>query len=243
MGEVKIVKKRTIVLLVLGAIILIIGVPVALDWLIIGNDIPSNISNSDWIGFLSGYIGAIIGGVVSLIGVSMSIIFTKQQLMVSKEQYEEQKRLNNLPSLYCQIDGVGFGDTIDCIDLNLDRHSHEVIVALEITNIGTGVASNLSYAIYENSRGEEGQFWIWKNRVILSQKQITQKLKLGLPKNEQNKIEIHIYYEDVLRNKYKKRLVLCERNSTFFVLSQDEGKLIPPTDMAQYLVVFHQKED
>lgn len=242
MGEVKIVKKRTIVLLVLGAIILIIGVPVALDWLIIGNDIPSNISNSDWIGFLSGYIGAIIGGVVSLIGVSMSIKFTKQQLMLSKEQYEEQKRLNNLPSLYCQIDGVGFGDTIDCVNLNLDRHSDEVIIVLEITNIGTGVASNLSYAIHENSRVEEDQFWIWKNRVVLSQKQITQKIKLGLPQNDQNKIEIHIYYEDVLRNKYKKRLVLCEKNRRIFVYFQDEGELIPSSGVAQYLVVSNQKE-
>lgn len=236
-------KKRTIVLLVLGAIILIIGVPVALDWLIIGNDIPSNISNSDWIGFLSGYIGAIIGGVVSLIGVSMSIKFTKQQFVASKEQYEEQKRLNNLPSLYCQIDGVGFGDTIGCVDLNLGRHSEEVIIVLEITNIGTGVASNLSYAIHSNSKEEEGQFSIWKNRVILSQKQITQKIKLGLPKNEKNEIEIHIYYEDVLRNKYKKRLVLCEKNRIIFVSFQDEGELIPSSGVAQYLAVSYKKEN
>lgn len=61
-------------------VLLLIGlIPVGIDWLIIGNDFPSNVSNASWVGFLGGYIGAIIGGVITLIGVSWTIRFTREQ--------------------------------------------------------------------------------------------------------------------------------------------------------------------
>lgn len=47
-------------------ILLVIGIPVMVDKFIIGNNIQSNITNSDWVSFLGSYIGAILGGVFTL---------------------------------------------------------------------------------------------------------------------------------------------------------------------------------
>lgn len=59
--------------------------PLVIDWLIIGNSFPSNVSNSDWVGFLGGYIGAIIGAVVSLIGIIITIRYTNEQNKMDRE--------------------------------------------------------------------------------------------------------------------------------------------------------------
>lgn len=71
------VKKVFIILIV--SLICIIMLPLAIDWLIIGNEFPSNIDNSDWVGFFGDYIGAIIGAVVSLIGIIITIRYTNEQ--------------------------------------------------------------------------------------------------------------------------------------------------------------------
>ena len=71
---------KKIWLLVLGAILFMILLPLGVDWLIIGNSFTSNISNSDWVGFFGGYIGALVGALVSLIGIIVTIRFTKAQI-------------------------------------------------------------------------------------------------------------------------------------------------------------------
>ena len=80
--------------IILGSVIAAIALPLAIDWLIIGNSFPSNISNSDWVGFLGGYIGAIIGAVVSLVGIVITIRYTN-------EQNREDRELQVRP--YCTI--------------------------------------------------------------------------------------------------------------------------------------------
>lgn len=54
-------------------------VPLAMDWLIIGNSFPSNIDNTDWVSFFGGYIGAIVGAIVSLVGIVITIRHTSKE--------------------------------------------------------------------------------------------------------------------------------------------------------------------
>ena len=65
--------------------ILIVAVPVIIDWLIIGSDIPSNISNSEWVNFLGSYIGAVLGAMVSLAGIIITIRYTNEQNRIDRE--------------------------------------------------------------------------------------------------------------------------------------------------------------
>ena len=75
--------------IIVGSIIAAITLPLIIDWLIVGNSFPSNISSSDWVGFLGGYIGAIIGAVVSLVGIVITIRYTNEQ---NREDRELQVR-------------------------------------------------------------------------------------------------------------------------------------------------------
>lgn len=53
--------------------------PFLMDRFIIGNNIPSNISNPDWVGFLGSYVSAIIGASISMLGIALTIRFTKRE--------------------------------------------------------------------------------------------------------------------------------------------------------------------
>lgn len=61
---------------VLGGLAFVIGVitfPIVMDKWIIGNSIPSNISNSDWVSFLGNYAGGILGGIFTLVALYITI--------------------------------------------------------------------------------------------------------------------------------------------------------------------------
>lgn len=63
------------------AIIIFAIMPSAIDYFVFKNDVPSNLNNGEWAGFLGSYIGSIIGGVFTLIGVVMSFkISDKNQI-------------------------------------------------------------------------------------------------------------------------------------------------------------------
>ena len=66
-------------------ILVVFFVPLAMDWLIIGNSFPSNIDNADWVGFLGGYIGALIGAAISLIGIVITIRHTSEENRKDRE--------------------------------------------------------------------------------------------------------------------------------------------------------------
>ena len=70
---------------IIVSVIAVIALPLAIDWLIIGNNFPSNISNSDWVGFFGGYIGSILGCVISLVGILWTINFTREQNRADRE--------------------------------------------------------------------------------------------------------------------------------------------------------------
>jgi len=72
-------------LILVGALIVAFLLPLAIDWFIIGNAFPSNITNSDWVSFFGGYIGALIGAVVSLSGIIITIRYTNEQNKKDRE--------------------------------------------------------------------------------------------------------------------------------------------------------------
>lgn len=59
--------------------IAIIFFPMIMDKLIIGNSISSNVSNSEWVGFLGSYMGSIIGTMGTIGGVYLTIKLEKEK--------------------------------------------------------------------------------------------------------------------------------------------------------------------
>ena len=66
---------------VLLFVIVMIGVPVFIDWVIFGNTFPSNIDNQAWAGFLGSY----FGGVATLIAVFITISDNNKKLELQKK--------------------------------------------------------------------------------------------------------------------------------------------------------------
>ncbi|MGO1370922.1 MAG: hypothetical protein ACTHVE_03610 [Senegalia sp. (in: firmicutes)] len=61
------------------SILVILIIPILIDYLIIGNNFPSNINDSDWMSFFGSYIGSLIGAFVTLIGLIITLNFTRKQ--------------------------------------------------------------------------------------------------------------------------------------------------------------------
>ena len=83
------VKSKKIIWLVIIAILLVIIFPFIMDYFIIGNEVPSNISNSEWVSFLGSYVGAIISAMIGIVGVFLTIQYYKEQDEKSKEEKNE----------------------------------------------------------------------------------------------------------------------------------------------------------
>ena len=216
--------------------LLIVGVPLLMDWLIIGNSFPSNLSNSEWVSFFSGYIGAIIGAVVSLVGIYATIRFTKEQLETNKIQYEEQKRLSYIPMLDCEISNLIDGTDCDAISMDVEytlgskNELKAITVMLDICNIGVGAALGLKYGIKLSNQEIDGVFWDSQTRLIKSQELLKQKITIFTPFNKEFKPTLVIYYDDVLGNKYEKciDLVIDYRSDdqiVLFIETQEKGTL------------------
>lgn len=232
------------------ALTLVVAVPLLIDWLIIGNNIPSNISNSDWVGFLGEYIGTIIGFIVSLIGIIFTIRFTKEQIKTTKDQYEEQKRLNNMPILDCRIIEVTDemdDDAISLVDTYTlsDESSYFIVtVNFEIYNLGLGPALDIKYGIETDNKIPDGVFWRPENRLIRSDTVIAEKIAIKIPETEVFKPKLVLYYEDILGNSYAKSVELVIHfdeeinNLTFVILAQDKGSLCSSENKEeQYYVI------
>ena len=127
-------------------LLLIVLIPLGIDWLIIGNDFPSNISNSNWVQFLGGYIGAIIGGVITLIGISWTIRFTREQ---NKADHELQVRPFFDIIYYSTEEFQRTGHWLGYIEVEIFDDEMSVMPnptgagIMRIKNIGTGPATNI----------------------------------------------------------------------------------------------------
>lgn len=137
--------KKKIIILCVSIVVLIIAIPLGIDWLIIGNSFPSNIDNHDWVGFLGGYVGAIIGAIFSFIGIIITIRYTR---MENRHDRELQIRpfclistCNTLPEEILANLYFHYSTEQESCVFNYDTVSKKRII-LEIKNIGIGPAIN-----------------------------------------------------------------------------------------------------
>ena len=238
-------KKRVFLIIV----VIVVAIPIAVDWLIIGNNFPSNISNSEWISFLGGYIGGIVGALVALIGIFETIRFTKEQLEMSKSQYEEQKRLNYIPVLDCKIYELKKEADREALEMsaeytiNTKNNLYPVTVFMDICNIGIGAALELKYGIELEKVLQDGIFWEPQCSTIRSQEILKQKLVFYIPKNERFDLALIIFYKDVIGNCYKKHIEFStfyqvESNQLHcYILKQDNGELYTKEDEKEMYMV------
>lgn len=140
---------------ILFGILLIVFIPLAMDWLIIGNSFPSNIDNADWVGFLGGYIGSIIGAAVSLVGIVITIRYTN-------EQNQKDRELQVRP--YCSIRYVAEPKTLTtrkqlgCLMIGCEPQENggpRYSSVIYIKNIGMGPAIEFQFDVDDIDDGRE----------------------------------------------------------------------------------------
>ena len=229
-------KRWIIFSLIILSILLVFGIPMIIDWLIIANGVPSNISNSDWVDFLGGYIGAIIGGIVSLIGIGVTIKFTKQQIALSQGQFSEQNRLNNQPILDFEISNILDIEDNETIAMNCEYTLNDndtfkkAVIEFEVYNIGLGAALDIKYGIELDGELQDGVFWSWKNRSLKSGCSLKQKLQMFCPTQKTFEPSIMVFYDDILGNHYVKRVKLINQQTeqgqqVMCILTQEKGEI------------------
>lgn len=148
-------KKWQIIVIIIISIIVIIGLPIVIDWLIIGNNIDSNIANSEWVDFFGGYIGALIGAAITFIGIIVTIRYTN-------EQNKQDRELQIRP--YCSIRHVndniivGTNKIIGSLPIGCEPQENNgpvYVNILYIKNIGLGPAIEFEFSKDEIDDGRE----------------------------------------------------------------------------------------
>lgn len=136
--------------ILVGSLIAAFLLPIGIDWLIIGNSIPSNISNSDWVGFLGGYVGSILGCAISLLGILWTINFTREQNRADRElQIRPYFDIRYIPSSNKLANGVSWLGyvMINEYDEN-DADSQDTERGLlYLKNVGNGPATNIGVIV------------------------------------------------------------------------------------------------
>ena len=146
----KIIRKKGVIL------VIIIVIPLIMDWIIIGNHIPSNISNEAWVGFLGSYIGSLC----TMAAVYITIVDNNKKLReqhdIQEIQDKEQKRLNVRP--YLDTRAIYFGydvnvhsnDRVFYIEDDVTKDCHYDITSTEKEHIKIVNRNKYSKRLYIN---------------------------------------------------------------------------------------------
>lgn len=159
---------------IIGSVIALVLLPLAIDWLIIGNNFPSNISNSDWVGFLGGYIGSIMGCVISLVGILWTINFTREQNRADRELQIRpffDIRYHSVEQFCHTKNWLGYvavntwdKDNADSIESGSDQVGTGL---LHLKNVGNGPATNISFQVeIENIKCEHSAYYTNQNTMV-----------------------------------------------------------------------------
>lgn len=182
-------KKTDIVLLILLFILIAVAIPVIIDWGIIGNNVPSNITNSDWVGFFGGYLGSIVGTGFSLFGIIWTIRFTSKQNQKDREaqvrpfcvvRYARDNKIESTSNMLAEL-FIFFQPS--------ESEESPYQAALYIRNVGLGPAIDFSYEIDEPDDGREHSIQI-VNRYLSTKYYTTNVLQPGA----ESAIPIHLYF-------------------------------------------------
>lgn len=159
---------------IIASAILVVALPLAIDWFIIGNSFPSNITNSDWVGFLGGYIGSIMGCVISLVGILWTINFTREQNRADRElQIRPFFDIRYLDvEQFCHTKNWLGYVMINTWDKNHsdseEPDSGQVGTGLlYLKNVGNGPATNISFQVeIENIKCEYSAYYTNQNTMV-----------------------------------------------------------------------------
>lgn len=139
-------KKKLIVLSIIVLVVIVL-LPIAMDWIIVGNAIPSNVSNSDWVGFFGGYIGALIGAATSLGGIVITIRYTNQENKKDRElQVRPYCSLRYVPTKELTHGEKILGSYMIAFDPK-ENNGPFINGVLYIKNIGLGPAINFKIEV------------------------------------------------------------------------------------------------
>ena len=136
---------------IIGSAVAVIVLPLVVDWFIIGNQFPSNISNSEWVGFFGGYIGALIGSIISLLGILWTINFTREQNRADRElQIRPHLDIRYVPSMNRvsdKTDWLGYV-MINEYEKNSGDSQEVERGLLYLRNVGNGPATNIYVSVF-----------------------------------------------------------------------------------------------
>lgn len=91
-------KKKIIVIGCFIAILVII-VPIFLDYCILGNRVSSNIENDVWMSFFGSYFGGLFGAIATMMVLCDTWSSRRKEAQKNKKEQEEQRKLSIMPCL------------------------------------------------------------------------------------------------------------------------------------------------
>lgn len=130
---------------------IIIGFPIFMDKFIVGSDVSSNITNSEWVSFLGSYVGSLFGGVTSIVGIIMTIEYTKKETSdereIAEKRLKEDRRLSKAPFIIASLNNDFDAPLKNRTTISIKNYSPEEVGSrgigkISLTNIGNGVMLN-----------------------------------------------------------------------------------------------------
>lgn len=204
--------------------LILIVIPIIIDKLIIGNNIKSNISNEQWVGFLGSYIGAIIGGIVSMLGIFITIQFYKEQ--------QKKDELNaNYPVLKYTLYEYTYPENISGASIVWGEENNckkEIIHILKVKNVQSNVALNLRIEnINNNGVIKKGEALDWHYTILTMNDEISIPIRFKI-ENEKNidvmNLEFKFKYTDVKHNAYETNCKLSIVRQKYMTIEDNEWK-------------------
>lgn len=170
---------------VLAVMVIVILLPLAMDYFIIGNNVPSNVSNENWVPFFGSYFGGIIGAIASMCGIILTIHF-------SSKQNQEDHVLQIRPYCIINYSGLKRKNPLGRIEIEYSPKDTDGAQSqrryIEIKNIGLGPAIEISVeACFEGKDKEQIPVSVKKEKFIWD-------MPNALPVGEEGVMELVLDY-------------------------------------------------
>lgn len=170
-----------------------------------------NSNNVDrWFNFISTYCSTIMGAVIGAIAL---VLMTVKQINLQREKDIEDRRIQNMPLLIYDISEKRTENYNEVFLYNTNSNRiYNLYIC--ISNAGLNHARNVSYSIYENKKEIYKSILNFNQSIIKKDESIGIDLIFNYTYDKSNKtnekmINIILFYEDLLGNKYSQEVNLC----------------------------------
>jgi len=212
--------------LILIFVLFIIGFPFFVDNIIVASKMESNISNEQWISFLSSFIGGAVGGLITLVAIFFTI---KQSAEIQQENIQKMIELhedNKLQLNDIQLQNKEYQNKRDLSEVRPFIHFNRFITFtresgngryhLEFKNVGKGIPINLE--LYKISLDLQTEFDFQYKLRIDDEKFLFTITIMGVESIRPDRIlNMHFKFNDIDFNEYYQKSDL-KRNSDNFGL-------------------------